>query len=177
MAYIRWPICDIYLSSFITGEFHMLVVISGEFRKLGVITSEFRMLAAITIRGHKGQSSAGNRCRGFLVMKSRCRGFLSSEKSSWNHDVVAYLSPFVLLYCFSPRTSMSRFFGLGISMLWFFSLGILMSWYMCLHGLFFVIIAKRKKSRIIMSIMLLKNISIAQIYATSICIMCISKLE
>ena len=95
MAYIRWPICDIYLSSFITGEFHMLAVISGEFRKLGVITSEFRMLAAITIRGHKGQNSAGNRCRGFLVMKSRCRGFLSSEKSFWNHDVVAYLSPFL----------------------------------------------------------------------------------
>ena len=85
MAYIRWPICDIYLSSFITGEFHMLAVISEEFRKLGVITSEFRMLAAITIRGHKGQNSAGNRCRGFLV----------SEKSFWNHDVVAYLSPFL----------------------------------------------------------------------------------
>ena len=57
------------------------------------------------------------------------------------------------------RNSMSWFFGLGISMSWFFGLGISMSWYMCLHGLVFVIIVKTKKPRIIMSIMLLKNIS------------------
>ena len=52
----------------------------------------------IDIRGHKGQNSTGTRCRGFLVLESRCRGFsalesrcrgfLSSEKMSWNHDVV-----------------------------------------------------------------------------------------
>ena len=44
------------------------------------------------------QNSAETRCRGFLVLESRCRGFsalesrcrgfLSSEKMSWNHDVV-----------------------------------------------------------------------------------------
>ena len=72
---------------------------------------------------------------------------------------------------FSLGISMSWLFGLGISMSWFFGLGISMSWYMCLHGLAFVIIVKTKKSRIIMSIMLLKNISVVQIYATSICIM------
>ena len=57
------------------------------------------------IRGHKGQNFTGTRCRdffaleswcrGFLVLESRCRGFLSSEKTPWNHDVVAYLSPFL----------------------------------------------------------------------------------
>ena len=28
-------------------------------------------------------------------MESRCGGFLFSEKMPWNHDVVAYLSPFL----------------------------------------------------------------------------------
>ena len=56
-------------------------------------------------RGHKGHNSTGTRCsgflvlesrfRGFLVLETRCRGFLSSEKTPWNHDVVAYLSPFL----------------------------------------------------------------------------------
>ena len=64
--------------------------------------------------------------------------------------------------------SMPWLFGLGISMTWFFGLGISISWYMCLYGLVFVIIVKTKKSHIIMSIMLLKNISVVQIYATSI---------
>ena len=41
---VRWPICDMYLSSFITGEFRMLAVITGEFRMLEVITGEFRMI-------------------------------------------------------------------------------------------------------------------------------------
>ena len=149
----------------------MLAVITGEFRKLGVITSEFRMLAAITIRGHKGHNSAGNRCRGFLVMNLDIVAFCPLKNRLGITMSWPICLRFSLLYCFSPRTSMSRFFGLGISMSWFFSLGILMSWYMCLHGLVFVIIVKRKKSRIIMSIMLLKNISIAQMYATSICIM------
>ena len=67
-VFVRWPICDIYRSSFITGEicmlavatgefctltvitseFGKLAVITGEFRKLGVITGKFRMLAVIT---------------------------------------------------------------------------------------------------------------------------------
>ena len=122
-----------------------------------------------------------SRCCGFLVLESRCRVFSSSEKTRWNHDVVAYLSPFFDVVVFSPRISMSQFFCLGISMSWFFGLGISMSWffglgipmsgYMCLHGIIFVVIKKTKKSRIIMPIMLLKNISIVQIYAISICIM------
>ena len=68
-------------------------------------------------------------------------------------------------WLFGLGISMSWFFGLGISMSWFFGLGISISWYMCLHGLVFVIIVKTKKSHIIMSIMLLKNILIVQIYA------------
>ena len=54
---------------------------------------------------HKGQNSTGtrccgflaleSRCRGYLVLESPCRGFLSSEKMPWNHDVMAYLSPFL----------------------------------------------------------------------------------
>ena len=66
------------------------------------------------IRGHKGQSSAGSRCRcfqnsaktrcrGFItVLESRCRGFLSPEKMSWNHDVVGYLSLFPDVVVFRP---------------------------------------------------------------------------
>ena len=60
-------------------------------------------MTILCIRGHKGQNSTGTRCRGFLALESRCRGFLvleywcrgflSSEKTPWNHDVVAYLSP------------------------------------------------------------------------------------
>ena len=105
---------------------------------------------------------------------------------SWNLDVVAFQPWNLDVVAFCPlkkclgitmswvnclRFSMSWLFGLGISMSWLFGLGISMSWYMCLHGLAFVIIVKTKKSRIIMSIMLLKNISVVQIYATSICIM------
>ena len=57
------------------------------------------------ITGHKGQNSKGTRCRGFLalasrcrgfsVLEPRCRGFFSSQKTPWNHDNVAYLSPFL----------------------------------------------------------------------------------
>ena len=57
------------------------------------------------IRGYKGQNSTGTRCRGFLalesgyrgflVLESQCHGFLFSKKTPWNHDVVAYLSPFL----------------------------------------------------------------------------------
>ena len=48
VAYIRWPVCDMYLSSFITGEIRMLAVITGKFRMLTVITGEFHMLEVIT---------------------------------------------------------------------------------------------------------------------------------
>ena len=53
-------------------------------------------------QGHNGQNSGETRCRGFLVLKSRCHGFsvleywcrdyLPSEKMSWYHNVVVYLS-------------------------------------------------------------------------------------
>ena len=56
-------------------------------------------IAPGSIRGYKGQNSTETGCHGFLVLESRCCGFaaleslccgfLSSEKKSWNHDVVA----------------------------------------------------------------------------------------
>ena len=117
-----------------------------------------------TIRGHKGRNSTRtrfrgflvleSRCRDFLVLESRCRGFLSSEKTPWNHDIVAYLSPFLDAVVFWSWNLDVVFFGLGVPMS-----------YMCLHGLVFIIIMKTKKSRTLMSIMLLKNILIVQIYA------------
>ena len=121
------------------------------------------------IRGCKSQNSTGTRCRGilvlesrccgFLVLESRCRGFLSSEKTPWNHDVVAYLSPFLDVVFFWS-------WNLDVVVFWSWNPDVVV---MCLHGLVFVIIVKTKKSSIIMSIMLLKNISIVQIYATSFC--------
>ena len=48
-----------------------------------------------SIRGQKGQNSSGTRCGGFLVLESRCRGFLFSEKTPWDHNIVAYFSPFL----------------------------------------------------------------------------------
>ena len=33
--------------------------------------------------------------RGFLFLESRCRGLSSSEKTAWNLDGVAFLSPFL----------------------------------------------------------------------------------
>ena len=41
---LRWPICDMYLSSFITCEFCMLAVKTDKFCILPVITGEFRIL-------------------------------------------------------------------------------------------------------------------------------------
>ena len=105
-----------------------------------------------------------------LVLESRCRGFLSSEKIPWNQDVVAYLSPFldVVVFC-SWNLDVVAFWSwnLDVAVFWSWNLE---SWYMCLHGLVFAIIVKTKKSRIIMSIMLLKNNSVVQIYTRSICI-------
>ena len=49
---LRWRICDMYRSSFITDEINMLAVITGGFRMLGVITGEFRMLGVITGEFH-----------------------------------------------------------------------------------------------------------------------------
>ena len=75
------------------------------------------------IREHKGQNSTGTRCRGFLVLEFRCRGFsvmeswcrsfLSSEKMSWNLDVVGICAstapfPFSLnLLCYIINVDMS----------------------------------------------------------------------
>ena len=115
-----------------------------------------------------------------LVLESRCRGFLSSEKIPWNQDVVAYLSPFldVVVFC-SWNLDVVAFCSWNLDVVAFWSWNLdaavfwswtLESWYMCLHGLVFAIIVKTKKSRIIMSIMLLKNNSVVQIYTRSICI-------
>ena len=121
-----------------------------------------RTVVQYYIRGHKGQNFAGTRCRGFLVLETGCCGFLSSEKKPWNHNAVAYLSPFLDVMVFSPRISMSRFFGLGISLSWFFGLGISISWYICLHVLVFVVIVKTKKSRIIISITFWKTFQLSK---------------
>ena len=85
------------------------------------------------IRGHKGQNSTETRCRGFWSWNFDVVVF-----QSWNLDVVTFrplkkclgITMSWLNWCFSPRISTSRFFGLGISMSWFFCLGISMSWYM-----------------------------------------------
>ena len=102
----------------------------------------------------------------------RCRNLDVAVFQSWNLNVVAFCPlkkclgitmswpnclRFSMSWCFSPQISMSQFFGLGISM----------SWYMCLHGLVFVFIVKTEIPCKIFRIML-KNISIIQIYATAI---------
>ena len=74
---------------------------------------------------------------------------------------------FLMLWCFSLQILMSWFFGLGIQV----------SWYICLHDLVFIIIVKTKKSRIIIWIILLKNISIVLIYAISIWIMLHNRIK
>ena len=61
--------------------------------------------------------------------------------------------------------------NLDVVVFWSWNLNVVV---MCLHGLVFVIMVKTKKPRIIMS-MLLRKISVVQIYAKSICIM--SELE
>ena len=65
-------------------------------RKLLMLNAS--ICTSLLYRGIKGQSSAETWCLGFLVLESWCRGFsalesrccgfLSSEKMSWNHDVV-----------------------------------------------------------------------------------------
>ena len=93
--------------------------------------------------------------------------------SSWNLDVVVFQSWNLDVVAFWS-------WNLDVVAFWSWNLDVVAFWswnldvvYMCLRGLIFVIIVKTKKSRIIMSIML-KNTSVVQIYATSICIMCAS---
>ena len=123
--------------------------------------------------------SGGIRVRIPQELESRCRGFLSSEKMPWNHDVVACLSPFldVVVFWFWNLDVMAFWswnldvvafwsWNLDVVVFWSWNLDVVVFWswnlnvvIMCLHGLVFVIMVKTKKPRIIMSIMLLKNIS------------------
>ena len=93
------------------------------------------------IKGHKGQNSIGARCCGslvldswcrcflvlespccgFLVLESRCRGFLSSEKTPWNHDAVAYLSPFLDVVVFWS-------WNLDVVVFWSWNLDVVAFW-------------------------------------------------
>ena len=100
-------------------------------------------------------------CCGFLVLESRCRGFLSSEKTPWNHDAVAYLSPF-----------------LDVVVFWSWNLDVVVFWSWNLDVMVYVSPWPRfryhrenKKITHNYAIMLLKNTLVVQIYATSICIM------
>ena len=130
------------------------------------------------IRGYKRQKPAGTWCRSFLVSKSRCRGFsvlesqcygfLSSEKRPWNHDFLAYLSPFLDFVVF-PNLVVPESWSRSFLVLKSRCRGFLVLESQCRGTSFSLSSWKQKKSRIIMSIMLLKNISIDQIYATSIC--------
>ena len=45
---LQWPICDMHLSSFITGEFCKLPAITFEIRTLELLTGKIRMLAVVT---------------------------------------------------------------------------------------------------------------------------------
>ena len=127
------------------------------------------------IRGHKGQNSTGTRFRGFLALESGCRGFLSSEKMPWNHDVVAYLSLFLAVVVFwSWNLDVVIFWSWNLDVLvfWSWNLDVVVFWSWNLDVVVYVPPRSRFcRSRIIMSVMLLKNISVVQIYATSICIM------
>ena len=100
-----------------------------------------------SIRGHKGQNSRGTRFRGFLVLESRCRGFLVLESQCRGFLVLeSRCRGFLVLG--------SRCRGMCVSAASFsFSL------------------RKQKNSSKIISIILLKNISVIQIYATRITIM------
>ena len=86
-------------------------------------------------------------CRGVLIAESRCRGFLVVKSQCWGFLVLEFR-------CRGFLVLESRCRGICVSTASFS----LSSW-------------KQKKSRIIMSVILLKNILIFQICATSICIM------
>ena len=100
-----------------------------------------RAMWALHIRGRKGQNFKGtrcrgflvleSRCRGFLVLESRCRGFLSSEKTPWNHDVVAYLSPFLDVVVFwSWNLDVVAFWSwnLDVVVFWSWNLDVVVFW-------------------------------------------------
>ena len=106
-----------------------------------------------------------SRYRGFLDLESRCRGFLSSEKMPWDHDVATYLSPFLDVMVFWP-------WNLDVMVFWSWNLDVVV--YVPPRSRFRYH-RENKKSRIIVSIMLLKNISVVQIYATFICIIMMHK--
>ena len=115
-----------------------------------------------SIRGHKGQNSTGtrcrdflaleSRCRGFLVLESRCRGFLSSEKTPWNHDVVAYLSAFLDVVVFWS-------WNLDVVVFWSWNLDVVAFWSWILDVVVYVPPRPRFQ----------KNTSVVQIYAKSTC--------
>ena len=90
-----------------------------------------RTVVQYYIKGHKGQNSAGTRCRGFLALEYRCRGFLvlesrfrgflSSEKTPWNHDVMAYLSSFLDVMVFWS-------WNLDVVVFWSWNLDVMAFW-------------------------------------------------
>ena len=109
------------------------------FRRYSGIPPLFRGVPAISIRGHKGQNSTRCRrfltlesqCLGFLVLESRCRDFLSSEKTPWNHDVVAYLSPFFGVMAFSSwnlDVVVFRSWNLDAVAFWSWNLDVVVFW-------------------------------------------------
>ena len=113
-----------------------------------IFTASFT--SRIFIRGHKGQNSTGtrcggflaleSRCRGFLVSESLCRGFLFSEKMPWNHDVVAYLSPFldaVFLWPWNLDVVVFWSSNLDVVAFWSWNLDVVFFWSWNLDVVFF----------------------------------------
>ena len=96
--------------------------------------------------------------------------FCPLKKMPWNHDFLAYLSPFLDVVVF-PNLVVPESWSRSFLVLESRCRGFLVLESQCRGTSFSLLSWKQKKSRIIMSIMLLKNISIDQIYATSICIM------
>ena len=72
-----------------------------------------------------------SRCRGFLVLESRYRGFLSCEKTPWNHDVMAYLSPFldvVVLWSWNLDVVAFLSWNLDVAAFWSWNLDVVAFW-------------------------------------------------
>ena len=72
-----------------------------------------------------------SRCRGFLVLESRYRGFLSCEKTPWNHDVMAYLSPFldvVVLWSWNLNVVVFWSWNLDVVFFWSWNLDVVVFW-------------------------------------------------
>ena len=79
------------------------------------------MTSLTYIRGHKGQNSTG----------TRSRGFLSSEKVPWNHDVVAYLSPFldvVVFWSWNLDVVVFWSWNLDVVVFWTWNLDVVVFW-------------------------------------------------